>query len=150
MITPLDIDNKQFTKQFKGYDATEVDIFLDEVSADYDKIMRDNVQMKNKIESLEKELEKYKGIENTLQETLVIAKGTADNMIEIARKEAKQIIDNAKVDTEEKIRQANQELIQRNMDLEDLKKEVNIYKAKVENTMLTVLEMLKDIGETEN
>ena len=38
MLTPLDIENKRFSKQMmNGYNVEEVDDFLDEVGADYSK-----------------------------------------------------------------------------------------------------------------
>lgn len=34
MITPADIQNKEFTKGFRGYDEEEVDMFLDLITLD--------------------------------------------------------------------------------------------------------------------
>ena len=45
MITPLDIENKKFSKQMvNGYNVDEVDEFLDELTADYEKIYKENFQ----------------------------------------------------------------------------------------------------------
>ena len=42
MLTPLDIENKRFSKQMmNGYNVEEVDDFLDEIGADYAKKSRD-------------------------------------------------------------------------------------------------------------
>ena len=49
MITPLDIENKKFSKQMmNGYSVEEVDDFLDQITADYEKIYKDNAEMKKK------------------------------------------------------------------------------------------------------
>ncbi len=43
MITPLDIENKKFSKQMiNGYNVDEVDEFLDEITADYEKLYKEN------------------------------------------------------------------------------------------------------------
>ena len=42
MLTPLDIENKRFSKKINGYNADEVDDFLDQVTDDYEKIYREN------------------------------------------------------------------------------------------------------------
>lgn len=42
-LTPEEILNKEFETDFKGYNADQVDLFLDEVLEDYQK-MEDNVQ----------------------------------------------------------------------------------------------------------
>ena len=66
MITPLDIENKKFSKQMmNGYSVEEVDDFLDELTIDYGKNYKELSQLKNKIEELTKSLEHYKTIEET-------------------------------------------------------------------------------------
>ena len=42
MITPLDIQNKEFSRAVRGYNQEEVDLFLDEIMADYDKLLSEN------------------------------------------------------------------------------------------------------------
>ena len=71
MYTPLDIENKKFSKQMmNGYSVEEVDDFLDELTVDYEKIYKQSTESNTKIESLMQELEKYKNIESTLQNKL--------------------------------------------------------------------------------
>ena len=79
MITPLDIENKKFSKQvMNGYNVEEVDDFLDDLTVDYTKNYKETTELKAKIEELEKSLEHYKTIEDTLQNTLLMAQKTAD------------------------------------------------------------------------
>ena len=58
MITPLDIENKRFTKKMKGYSTEEVDDFLDELTLEYGKIYKENgdlltLEFENRSESNE-------------------------------------------------------------------------------------------------
>ena len=63
MLTPLDIENKKFSKQMmNGYSVEEVDDFLDELTVDYEKIYKEVAEAKNKIEDLQESMEKYKNI----------------------------------------------------------------------------------------
>ena len=74
MITPLDIENKKFSKQMvNGYNVDEVDEFLDEITADYEKLYKENKELKDNTEELHNDVGQYKTIESTLQNTLVIA-----------------------------------------------------------------------------
>ena len=74
MITPLDIENKKFSKQMmNGYSVEEVDDFLDDLTADYTKNYKEATELRAKVEELTQNLEHYKSIEETLQNTLVIA-----------------------------------------------------------------------------
>jgi cell division initiation protein len=68
MITPLDLENKRFSKKMRGYNDDEVDEFLDAVTIDYEKLYRENAELKEKIEDLEFSLEK--NIFNLNEETI--------------------------------------------------------------------------------
>ena len=81
MITPLDIENKKFSKQMmNGYSVEEVDDFLDDLTVDYTKNYKEATELKAKVAELTKSLEHYKNIESTLQNTLVMAQKTADDV----------------------------------------------------------------------
>ena len=96
MLTPLDIENKKFSKQMmNGYNVDEVDDFLDELTADYEKLYKENSEIKTKVEEMENNLSKYRNIETTLQNTLMIAQTTAEEVKSVAQKEAEQILKNA-------------------------------------------------------
>ena len=73
MITPLEIENKKFSKQMmNGYSVEEVDDFLDELTACYEKLYKESNENQDKIAELNGKLEHYKQIEGTLNNTLMI------------------------------------------------------------------------------
>ena len=80
MLTPLDIENKRFSKSIKGYNLDEVDDFLDQLTIDYEKLYKENNELKNQLEDSKKDLEHYKNVEQTLQNTLIMAQSTADDI----------------------------------------------------------------------
>jgi len=86
LLTPMDIHDHQFKKSFRGYNENEVDDFLDRIVADFEKILRDNERLKNQVHTNEKELEHYRKFEKNLNETLMMAQRTADEVIATARK----------------------------------------------------------------
>ena len=107
MITPLDIENKKFSKQvMNGYNVEDVDDFLDELVEDYGKNYKELAEANNKIEKLMNDLEKYKNIESTLNNTLVIAQSTAEEVKSVAKQQADQIISDAKSKADEIVKQA--------------------------------------------
>ena len=96
MYTPLDIENKKFAKQImNGYSVEEVDDFLDQLTVDYEKMYKEASENKRRIEELEKSIEHYKTIEGTLQNTLVMAQSAADEVKNIAKQQAEQIVKEA-------------------------------------------------------
>ena len=46
MLTPLDLNNKNFSKGFRGYDTEEVDEFFAKVAKDFERLYQDNVELK--------------------------------------------------------------------------------------------------------
>ena len=93
MITPLDIENKKFSKQMmNGYSVDEVDDFLDDLTVEYEKLFKENAEYKSQVEKLKEDMAHYKAIETTLQSTLVMAQSTADEGKEVANKNSTKIV----------------------------------------------------------
>ena len=148
MITPLDIENKKFSKQvMNGYSVEEVDDFLDDLTADYTKNYKEATELKSKVEELTQSLEHYKAIEKTLQNTLVMAQTTADDVKEIAKKQADQIISEAKGAAQKQVDELDNEIISKRKQLDEIKKQFDIYKAKMESLLISQLELIKDINK---
>ena len=151
MITPLDIENKRFPKQMmNGYSVEELDDFLDELTADYSRNYKENAELKAKIEELTKNMEHYKSIETTLNNTLVMAQSTAEDIKKVAQQQADQIISEAKATAQKQVDELNNEVVLKTKEVEDVKKQFDIYKAKMESLLISQLELLKDINKEDN
>ena len=123
MITPLDIENKKFAKQMmNGYSVEEVDDFLDDLTEDYTKNYKEVSELRNKVEELNNSLEHYKSIESTLQNTLVMAQTTAEDIKNVAQKQADQIVSEAKGTAQKRVDALDNEIIAKTKELEDVKK----------------------------
>lgn len=148
MITPLDIENKKFSKQvMNGYSVEEVDDFLDELTIDYEKIYKQVGEATKKASDMEEELKKYKNIENTLQNTLVMAQTTADEIKELAKQQADQIVKEAQGTAKQEVIEIEQSIVTKRKELEDLEKQIDVYKAKMESLLISQLELLKDMNK---
>ena len=148
MITPLDIDNKKFSKQMvNGYNVEEVDDFLDELTTDYSKNYKEVNELRAKVEELNNSLVQYKTIESTLQNTLVMAQSTAEEVKNVAKKKADQIVEEAKSNAQKQVDELNNEILMKQKELDDVKKQFDIYKAKMESLLISQLELLKDVNK---
>ena len=131
MITPLDIENKKFAKQMmSGYSVEEVDDFLDEITADYERLYKENNDLKLKVEELNGKMEHYRSIEGTLNNTLVMAQKTADEVKNIAKQQADQIIKGAQEEASQSLMEIDSKIAVKNKELDDAKKQFDVYKAK--------------------
>lgn len=148
MITPLDIENKKFSKQMmNGYSVEEVDDFLDDLTVDYTKNYKEATELRVKVEELTQSLEHYKSIEATLQNTLVMAQKTADDVKNIAKQQADQIVNEAKGSAQKQVDDLDNQIIAKRRELDDVKKQFDIYKAKMESLLISQLELIKDINK---
>lgn len=148
MITPLDIENKKFSKQvMNGYSVDEVDDFLDDLTIEYEKLFKENADYKNEIVRLKEDMEHYKAIESTLQNTLVIAQTTAEDVKNVAKQQADQIIAEAKLNAEKEVDNLENEISLKRKELEDIQREFDVYKAKMESLLISQLELLKEVNK---
>ena len=148
MITPLEIEEKKFSKQMMiGYSVVEVDEFLDELSADYARKHKEVSELSMKIEELNQNLSHYKTIESTLQNTLVMAQATAEETKNVAKQQAEQIIREAQASAQKGVEDLNHEIKLKQIELDDIKKQFDIYKAKMESLLISQLELLKDVNK---
>lgn len=150
MYTPLDIENKKFSKQMmNGYSVEEVDEFLDQLTIDFETKFREAAELERRVEDLEKDLTHYRTIESTLQNTLVIAQSAADEVKNTAKAQADQIIKDAEGSARQVVENLNQEIAMKKREKDEIEKQFDIYKAKMESLLISQLELLKEMKKDE-
>ena len=148
MLTPLEIENKKFSKQMvNGYNVEEIDDFLDELTENYTKLYKENAEMRERLEETEGSVSKYRTIENTLQSTLVMAQQTAEEIKQVAREQADQILGEAESKAKASVVDLDAEIKIKEKDLLNIKKQFDVYKAKMESLLISQLELLKDMND---
>ena len=116
MLTPMDIHNRDFKRAtIRGYKEDEVDEFLDRVVADYDKILRENEKLKEQANLNEKEIAQFRKLEKNMQDTLMVAQRTAEEVMSAASKNAEEMKKNAQLECQN-IREQAQIEAQRQID----------------------------------
>lgn len=151
MITPLEIENKKFSKQMmNGYSVEEVDDFLDDLTVDYSKNYKEISELRSKVDELNASLTHYKTIETTLQNTLLMAQETAEEVKNVAKQKSEQIITDARAAAEKQVNELNNEILTKQKSLDDIKKQFDIYKAKMESLLISQLELLKEVNKDNN
>lgn len=147
MITPLDIENKTFSKQVvSGYNIEEVKEFMATILADYEKLYKENIEYKDKITVLNQGIQHYKSIEDTLQNALVVAQGTAETVKKNAKVEAENILKEAELNAIKSVDEINKQTVEKKLQLDDARKQFDVYKAKMEALLISQLELLKEMN----
>ncbi|TCO78964.1 DivIVA domain-containing protein [Marinisporobacter balticus] len=140
MITPLEIQNKEFKKGMRGYKENEVDEFLDKIIVDYESLYKENIELKDKITMLNDQIGKYENLEKTLNNTLVFAQSTAEEVAQNAQKKAELIINEAENNAQKIMDGANSEVIKIKREYEEGKKQLQIFKTRFKTLLEAQLE----------
>ena len=102
-ITPIDVQHKTFKKALQGYDRSEVDQFLDEVIETLEDDAQERAALQGEINDLKERISHFKAMEESLQNTLLLAQRTADEVKAAAHKDADLIRQEARVAAEREI-----------------------------------------------
>lgn len=111
MLTPLDIQNKQFSKSLRGYNEVEVEEYLALIVRSMEELIQVNIETTAKISELEKQLDRYQVMEKTINEAMILAQRTSEDMIKSAHEKADFIIQKADDQAKSIISDANNEVL---------------------------------------
>lgn len=140
MITPLDIQNKEFCKSVRGYKEEEVDSFLDLITVDMEKLIDENQKMKDQIKSMGTDLNRYKNSERAILETLEAAKALMNDISASSEKRAQILLKNAELDAEVITREAKESVERLREEACSLQNRVNVFKTRFRTLLEVELE----------
>ena len=156
MITPNTIQKKNFTRGVRGYKEEEVDQFLDLIAADLSMLLRENAALKENINELAQEIEKYRGSEKTVLGTLEAAKALMADIGSSAEKRADIVLKNAELDADRIRREAKDSVEQMQEESIALSKRWELFSARFRNLIEMELDRFNSfsasmlLDETEN
>ncbi len=149
MITPLEIQKKEFKKSLSGYSPKAVESFLDEILEDYETMYKENIELKDKVNMLADQIRQYNTMEETLKDTLIVAQTTADEVTSTARQKAEVIIGDAELKGQKLVDDARDDVKNIKTEYENLKKEIFIFKTRyqsfIEAQLLSLQEFYSQI-----
>ncbi len=140
MITPLDIQTKEFSKSVRGYKEEEVDAFLDMVTVDFERLIAENNSLKGELARLKADVEKYRGSEGAVLETLEAAKALMGDISASAEKRAAILLKNAELDAELITREARESVDKIMEESISLRNRFTVFRGKYRNLLESELE----------
>lgn len=143
MLTPLDIDNKTFKKsKLGGYDVAEVEDFLVQVMEDYEKLFKENAEIKDRMAAMQESVSYYKSVEEGITRTIENAQSTAEEIKEIATRDAESIKREAESDSRGHLEELRLQAMKLETDFEEKKKQMQIYKIRITSMLEAQLQIL--------
>src|ERR687893_1716624 len=105
-IRPIDVRHKEFKNSFRGYDANQVDDFLDAVADEFERAYSDNSRMREEISGLRERLQQFEELEGSIRAALVHAEQAAEDLRRSSAREAEDLRQSASREADFTIREA--------------------------------------------
>ena len=105
-IRPIDVRRKEFKSTFRGYDANQVEDFLDAVADEFERNYTENQRMREEVSSLRDRLQQFEDLEGSIRDALVHAEQASNDLRRAASREAEGIKQSAQREADFTIREA--------------------------------------------
>lgn len=109
-MTPLDIQSHRFSRRIRGFDRDEVEAFLQMVTEDYEALVIENAEQRERIRRLEEQIHQFKNQEKLLRETLTSAQAVSERMHNTAEKECQARVSEAETQALKMTQKAHSEV----------------------------------------
>ncbi|MEI5906098.1 DivIVA domain-containing protein [Bacillus spongiae] len=143
-LTPLDINNKEFSRGFRGFDEDEVNEFLDQVIKDYENFIKGKKELEKNLFDTKERLSHFTNIEETLNKSIVVAQEAADDVKNNSQKEAKLIIKEAEKNADRIVNEALSKARKIAIEIEELKKQSKVFRTRFKMLIEAQLDLLKN------
>jgi len=143
-ITPVDIQHRTFKKSLQGYDRTEVDQFLDEIIETLEDDATHQAALEAEIADLRERISHFKAMEESLQNTLLLAQRTADEVKASAHKEADLIKEQARLASEREVASYNDAIVEVRREHQRAIEAAEKAKSELRSVLMTHLSLLEN------
>lgn len=148
-LTPIDIRKWEFKKGVRGYDKYEVQAFLELAAEEFEKLLQERREFEQKSKRLEKEIEEYRRVEKSLQDTLISAKETTDKSMQNSRKEAELIVGDAELQADKILDSARKKVSKIEDEITRLTVLRNSFAVKLKGLLNSQIELLELFDEVD-
>ncbi len=141
-VTPLDIQQKRFHIGFRGYDRTEVEMFLDLVRDEMESLVREVADLREFRQAYDRRLRELVEKEENVKNTMLMTQKLIEELKDGARKEADLIVKDAGIRSEQAVGNAQQEKFKLESDIQELRRRKHQFLQDMKKVMQMHLEMV--------
>src|SRR2546430_2365597 len=142
-ITPLDIQQKQYRKKFRGLDPDDVSQFMEMVRTEFEDLVKENNSLKDELRRRMAEIEDYREREKTLKDTMMTAQRISEDIKVNAKKDAELILSESQLQADKIIQGAHARLVSVVEEINELRRQ----RASYETSLRSVIESHKKLLE---
>ncbi len=150
MITPQQIQEISFDKaMFGGYDMDSVDSFLEPLTEDYIALFKENSVLKSKMRILVEKLEEYRRQEGSMQNAILAAQKTCEQMTIDTEKKCAQMLRDAEQAVAEKTQNVGSRIEEEQERLEMAKDAASNFIDGMQKRLRRQIELLEELRTQE-
>jgi len=141
---PRDIEMKQFNIVHKGLNENEVRDYLRELSNELEKLREEKAMLQRIIDDKDENISRFRAVENTIGEALVVAQRAGDEIKASAGMQADVIIKDAQNHADMLVNDAMQKAREITFQTEDMKRQSKIFRARFQMLVQAQLDLLQN------
>ena len=142
-ISPMDIQQQQFKgKMFGGLDADDVDAFLQSVAAEMEQLIRENGELKERLNRNATAIAEMEARESQLRETMLAAQRITEEMKANAQKEAHLVVSEAELKGERIVAEAEKKLVDLHNQIQELRRDKSQFESGFKGLLDTYYKLL--------
>lgn len=148
MLTPQEVEERVFPKTKKGgYDMQDVDNFLDQLTADYSELYKENAVLKRKMKVLADKITEYQETEGAMRSTLLAAQKMANQLVEEAKAKKAQILEETEAIARERAGKLAEQVAQEEARLKSAKASVAAMVSSIQELLTHEQQFLDSLPE---
>jgi cell division initiation protein len=121
-VTPIDIQQKRFHVGFRGYERTEVEMFLDMVRDEMESLIRELTEMREFKQSYDQLLQELMEKEELVKKMMFMTQKLMEDQKDNARREAALIIKDAEIRSQQILGRAQDEKTKLDAEIHEIKR----------------------------
>ncbi|MDD6308657.1 MAG: DivIVA domain-containing protein [Clostridia bacterium] len=143
MYTPLELEKIEFGNAFMGgYKKEDVEEVFQTLCHDYEELYKESIANRDKISMLEGVVEKYKAMEDALQNALLLAQTSSEAAIRAAQEKAQSIIKEAEDKASYLAKEANASVQDLSRKEADMKRGLQVFATRQISNLRAQIEVL--------
>ncbi|WP_438798892.1 DivIVA domain-containing protein [Staphylococcus pseudintermedius] len=142
-FTPSEIKNKTFTRIKNGFEPTEVEQYLEQLSHEIERLKEDKKQLEKVLEERDAHIQSFKEVEKSVGEAIVSAQRAADETKAAAQKERDAIIQKAQAEASQIVNDGIEKARRLSFQTEDMKRQSKVFRSRFRMLVEAQLDLLK-------
>ncbi|GAB0248064.1 DivIVA domain-containing protein [Staphylococcus pseudintermedius] len=142
-FTPSEIKNKAFTRIKNGFEPTEVEQYLEQLSHEIERLKEDKKQLEKVLEERDAHIQSFKEVEKSVGEAIVSAQRAADETKAAAQKERDAIIQKAQAEASQIVNDGIEKARRSSFQTEDMKRQSKVFRSRFRMLVEAQLDLLK-------